>query len=188
MIHTKQDLYYYLSEDLKASGNDKPKLKDWILHNEKYFRYSLLKELRYVEFYKNSQQGVLGYLIYCWHMLRFKRFCWKCKCIVNPNTCGPGLYIAHLGSFTYIRKGSKIGRNFTIICGCVLGKQKDDNLERIEIGDNCFAGINVTILGNVKIGNNVTIGAHALVVKDVPDNCIIGGCPARIIRMIDYDK
>ena len=78
-----------------------------------------------------------------------------------------------------------MGRNFTIICGVLLGKQKDNGIERIEIGDNCFAGVNVTVLGNVKIGDNVTIGAHALVVKDIPDNCIVGGIPARIIRTID---
>ena len=60
MIQTKQDLYYYLSEDLKASGGVKPKFKDRVLHNEKFYRYSLLKELRYVEFYKNTKQTLFG--------------------------------------------------------------------------------------------------------------------------------
>jgi serine O-acetyltransferase len=38
------------------------------------------------------------------------------------------------------------------------------------------------ILGPVRIGNNVIIGANAVVVKDVPDNCVVAGVPARIIR------
>jgi len=37
-------------------------------------------------------------------------------------------------------------------------------------------------LGPVTIGNNVTIGAGAVVNKDVPDNCVIGGVPAKIIK------
>jgi serine O-acetyltransferase len=37
-------------------------------------------------------------------------------------------------------------------------------------------------LGPVKIGNNVTIGAGAVVVKDIPDNCVVAGNPAKIIK------
>lgn len=38
------------------------------------------------------------------------------------------------------------------------------------------------MLGEIKIGNNVTIGANAVVLKDVPDDCIAVGVPARIIK------
>lgn len=51
----------------------------------------------------------------------------------------------------------------------------------IEIGDNVFVGSNTTILYNVKIGSNVIIGAGSLINKDVPDNVIMGGVPARVI-------
>lgn len=50
------------------------------------------------------------------------------------------------------------------------------------IGDNVTLGGNVTIIGPVHIGNNVIVGAGSVVVKDVPDNCIVAGNPARIIR------
>jgi serine O-acetyltransferase len=53
------------------------------------------------------------------------------------------------------------------------------------IGDNCYIGTGVTILGPIKIGNNVTIGAGSIVVKDVPDNAVIAGNQARIIRYKD---
>jgi maltose O-acetyltransferase len=52
----------------------------------------------------------------------------------------------------------------------------------ITIGDNVWIGINVTIVGPVKIGNNAVIGAGALVIRDVPDNAIVAGVPARVIR------
>lgn len=50
------------------------------------------------------------------------------------------------------------------------------------IGDNVPLGANVTIIGPVHVGNNVTIGAGSVVVKDVPDNVVIVGNPARIIK------
>lgn len=55
------------------------------------------------------------------------------------------------------------------------------------IGDNVSLGATVTIIGNVKIGNNVTIGAGSVVVKDVPDNCVVAGNPAKIIRYINQE-
>ena len=40
----------------------------------------------------------------------------------------------------------------------------------------------MTIIGNVRVGNNVTIGAGAVVVKDIPDNAIAVGNPARVVK------
>lgn len=56
----------------------------------------------------------------------------------------------------------------------------------IEIGNHVFVGANTTILYDVKIGNNVIIGAGSLVNKDVPNNSVVGGIPARVIG--DYDS
>lgn len=51
----------------------------------------------------------------------------------------------------------------------------------IEIMDNVFIGTNVTILSNVRIGSNVIVAAGAVVTKDVPDNSVVGGVPAKVI-------
>lgn len=59
---------------------------------------------------------------------------------------------------------------------------KDDE-PLIIIGDNCYVGTGVTILGPSKIGNNVTIAAGAVVIKDVPDNAVVGGVPAKILKI-----
>lgn len=50
------------------------------------------------------------------------------------------------------------------------------------IGNNVWIGAKAIILGGVKIGNNSIIGAGAVVTKDVPDNVIVGGVPAKIIK------
>ena len=52
---------------------------------------------------------------------------------------------------------------------------------RVKIGDNVFIGHGAVILPNVTIGNNVVVGTNTVVRKDIPDNCVVSGNPARII-------
>ena len=58
----------------------------------------------------------------------------------------------------------------------------------VKIGNNCWIGYGACILRGVTIGDNCIIGANSVVTKDVPDNAVIGGVPARIIRMRDEPK
>lgn len=53
----------------------------------------------------------------------------------------------------------------------------------VRIGNDVWIGIRVTILPGVTVGNHCIIGAGAVVTKDVPDYAIVGGNPARILRM-----
>lgn len=57
----------------------------------------------------------------------------------------------------------------------------------IHIGDDVWIGGNVTILPGVTIGNNVVIGAGAVVTKDIPDNSLALGVPAKVVREIEND-
>ena len=52
------------------------------------------------------------------------------------------------------------------------------------IGNNVWIGDNVTILPGVTLGNNVIVGANAVVTKSFPDNVVIAGCPAKIIKIL----
>ena len=64
----------------------------------------------------------------------------------------------------------------------------DESINRIntiEIMDNCFVGANAIILYGVRIGPNSIVGAGAVVSKDVPENSIVVGNPARVIGEID---
>ena len=87
-------------------------------------------------------------------------------------------------------EGIHIGKN-TLVAGGVK-VLSHDHCKRVGnnqpflvvtfIGDNCFIAVNAIILPGVKIGNEVVIGAGAVVTKDVPSNCVAAGNPARIIR------
>lgn len=82
----------------------------------------------------------------------------------------------------------KIGKNCTIYQNVTLGKKGTFYLDDGSINDYPNIGNNViiyagaVIVGNVKIGNNVIVGANAVVITDIPDNSVIGGIPAKIIK------
>jgi len=102
--------------------------------------------------------------------------------MIQPNTVGPGLTIYHIGAFTYIKKNAQIGKNCTILQGVVFG-DKSGIEEKVIVGDNCSFGLDAKILGSVTIGNNVKVGANAVVTKDIPNNAIVAGVPAKIIKI-----
>ena len=56
MIKKKEDLKYYIAEDLKRFGNVKPSLRDWLLHNEVWYIFHFIRHLRYVEYYKEKNK------------------------------------------------------------------------------------------------------------------------------------
>ncbi|GIU37163.1 serine acetyltransferase [Shewanella colwelliana] len=50
------------------------------------------------------------------------------------------------------------------------------------LGTSVYVGAGAKVLGPISIGDNVVIGANSVVVKDIPDNCLVVGVPARIIK------
>lgn len=58
----------------------------------------------------------------------------------------------------------------------------------IKVGNDVWIGGNVTIIGGVTIGNNVIVGAGAVVTKDIPDNTVVGGVPARKLKSLPEIK
>ena len=89
-----------------------------------------------------------------------------------------GFMIFHYNCIV-INGNAKIGKNFTIRHGVTVG---DVNGKTPINGDNVTVGAGAKIIGGIKIGNNVVIGANAVVNKDVPDNCVVVGVPARIVK------
>lgn len=178
MLLSKQDLNLYLKEDLKRIGF-KPGLKDFIISNEAWYIWLYIYLLRHLEYHKNNCNKLRYYL----YFFLYKKMSWKLHFTVYPNTLGPGVRFFHVGSFIHIGSNVKIGKNATILPGVVFGnKTQELKNQPINVGDNCYFGLDAKILGPVTIGNNVTVGANSVVTKDIPDNCVVGGVPAKIIR------
>lgn len=66
-------------------------------------------------------------------------------------------------------------------------KQRHGICQPVTIGNNVWIGGNCTVLPGVKIGNNSIIAAGEVVTNDVPDNCVVGGVPAKVIKELKDD-
>ena len=102
---------------------------------------------------------------------------------IHPGaSIGKGFFIDH-GIGTIIGETAEIGENVTIYQGVTLGANSNMNGKRHPtIYDNVIIYSGAKIIGNICVGRNSVIGAGAVVVKSIPENCIAVGVPAKIIR------
>jgi len=96
---------------------------------------------------------------------------------------GPGCKIGHRGIGVVINKDAELGVNVLIRAHVTIGKKNSEEPAPI-IGDNVTLGDGCKVLGDITVGNNVIIGANAVVVKDVPDDSIVVGVPAKVIGTV----
>lgn len=81
-----------------------------------------------------------------------------------------------------ISAGADIGENCNISQGVTIGVvNRGPKAGAPSIGDRVYIGPGAKIIGNIKIGNDVAIGANAVVTKDIPDNAVAVGVPAKVI-------
>ena len=103
---------------------------------------------------------------------------------------GKNLFIDH-GMGVVIGETSEIGDNVTIYHNVTLGGSSpsiDSERQRHEkrhptIGNDVVIGSGAQIIGPIKVGNNSRIAAHAVVVKDVPENATMVGIPAKAVKL-----
>ena len=100
---------------------------------------------------------------------------------IQAKEIGGGLFIQH--GFSTMISAEKIGKNFWINQQVTLGYT--DHTRPPILGDNVMVTCGAKVLGPITVGNNVVIGANAVVVKDVEDNVVVGGIPAKIIKRIN---
>lgn len=102
---------------------------------------------------------------------------------IIPFNCkiGKGTRFSYGGIGTVIHKRAVIGENCIIGSGVSLAG-RSGLYEVPVIGDNVYVGTGAKLLGDIVIGNNVTIGANAVVLQSFPDKAVIAGVPARLIK------
>jgi serine O-acetyltransferase len=99
---------------------------------------------------------------------------------------GAGCHIWHT-SGVVIGRGVKLGKNVWILNNVTLGGRGASGFNPgeegyPEIGDNVILYTGVSVLGKVTVGDNTVIGAHSLVLDDIPPNSLAVGTPARVVK------
>lgn len=108
----------------------------------------------------------------------------------NPNMWGTEPFLISFGNNVYITDGCKF---VTHDGGTLVLRHIQPDLEitkPIKVGDNVYFGIDCLVMPGVTIGNNVIVAAKSVVTKDIPDNSVVGGIPAKYIKSLDdyYQK
>lgn len=132
----------------------------------------------------------MKFLFKAFYVLLFGNIRWAKKCGVTfGKNCS--LLTTNWGTEPFL---IKLGDNVTITSGVrllthdgsarlvLVNGRRHYIYDKIEIGSNVFIGINSIVMPGVKIGNNCVIGAGSVVTKDVPDNCVFAGAPAKFLR------
>jgi serine O-acetyltransferase len=106
-------------------------------------------------------------------------------CDIDPKaSIGPGLKLSH--PMGIVIGPARIGSNVMILQNTTIGMRRFEDDEHSptsypDIGDNVVICSGAAILGGVRIGNKVNIGANSVVLHDVPDHCTAVGAPAKIL-------
>ena len=150
-----------------------------------YLQYGFVLHPRFVpvlfvrlarSFYIKSYLRPLSYIFVWLNVILFGIEC-SPKCEIGAGLLLPHTHGTVIGAF-------KLGDNVTIFQGVTLGaKELDYGFEkklRPIIGDRVVVGAGAKVLGPISIGNNVTIGANAVVLKSFKDNLVVTGVPAMI--------
>lgn len=176
MIQTKSDYIDYLKADLDNSDFT-PTLKAK-LFNE-IWRYQRL--LRKQEYFINCKKGLLSALVKAWLEYRRKRLGNRLGFSIPCNVFGSGLSIAHVGTIV-VNPKAKIGKNCRIHICVNIGAAKDVDAAPM-IGDNAYIGPGAKLFGDITLGDNVSIGANAVVNKSFPESDItLVGIPAKRVK------
>ncbi|MBI5928565.1 MAG: serine acetyltransferase [Chloroflexi bacterium] len=108
---------------------------------------------------------------------------WRGNCEIHYEAeIGPGLVVLHPTLGVVVSKYTIAGHNLILTGGNCIGASKRLNLGDIKIGDNVDLGANAIIIGPVQIGNNVRIGAGAVVVNNAESDGVLVGVPAKLVN------
>lgn len=170
MITSRKDYRQYRHADIQAYGLQRLSLYNWLRIDQ--LRFQL--RLRTLEYLANCQRWRLLSRV----MLEVinHRLAVRLGFTIPKNVFGPGLCLVHRGTIV-VNPDAKVGAGCRIHPSTSIG----DYNGTPTLGDNVYIGPGAKLYGPITIGNNVAIGANAVVNSSFGDNCTVGGIPAKVI-------
>lgn len=135
-------------------------------------------QIRYMKLWRKANSKMTP-----WRRLSMLRYARKYGLEISAKAeLGDGIYLGHPYNIT-VAGETKIGNNVNLHKGCTIGRENRGKREGCPvIGNRVAIGINSTIVGNIRIGDDVIIAPNAFVNFDVPDHSVVIGNPGVIHR------
>ena len=173
MITDRQTYREYVKEDLKAYG----------LTHVGFYNYWWMDCLRFqlrlrrIEYLHNTagNNPLKGLWRFVLEVVNH-RLATRLGFTIPKNVFGPGLHIVHYGTIV-VHPDARVGRNCRLHPSTSIGDY--NGVPRL--GNNVYIGPGAKLYGPVTLGDNVAVGANAVVNKSFGSNVTLGGVPARII-------
>lgn len=182
MIETREELKLYLKEDGKRNGfaNYWQYCLRLFCKSENALAYRYLRALRHCE-YHSGKKSVLHKMFYFLYWFKRSRLGSKYHIQIPLNKVGYGLRIMHLsGGGGILINIDKMGNYCGVNSGVLIG---DNGATAVPtIGHHVAFGPGAKAFGKITIGDKVFVAPNAVVTKDIPGNCIVGGIPAKILK------
>lgn len=188
MINSKIMLRAVLNQERKNYFPSKRALiKAYILGERNFYIWkyqSILRKLELYNFIRTHKNNIFSSLIYSWYSLRLNKLGIRIGIDTWHSVFDRGLVIHHVAGGIIVNSKAKIGKNCHLHGNnCIGNNGKNEGVP--QIGDNCRIGVGAKIIGNICLGDNITVAAGAVVTKScLEENVILAGIPA----VVKYKK
>lgn len=179
-ITNRDKMKMFMSRDMNFyyALSRKERFMYWLVADPLYYLAKYVRCLRKEEYYFNTKTNKIATLLYLYYFRKKNQLGNKLGIKIPRNCFGPGLTIFHHGEII-VNESARIGANARLHGGnCIGNKGVEDQTPHV--GDDLDLGVGAKIIGGVNLGNNVRIGANAVVTRSFEESDItLVGMPAR---------
>ncbi len=182
MIKTRKQLKEFLKIERKLYYKEKSRIRllsDAFINESCMVIWKYQKSLRLTEYHFNNRKNILHLPLYFLYARRMNKLGVRLGIYIPINVFDSGLKIDHYGSIV-VNGLCRIGKNCRLHGSNCIGNKGEGRIDEFPtIGDNFDLGIGACVIGGIVIGDNVKVGANAVVTHSfIEDGTVLVGIPA----------